>query len=1099
MTSPTHSHASNTGSRRHHTPLLQEHSNCLTRRQEMLKLQNSQSSSLHYSASQQQEEADADAAMPGTVVVCGVRSAFPLIPLAEEAQIASGSALLETPSSKSSPSPLGGIPCPRRPSSLTATTLFQCQDSGTGIGGDEPCISNGTNAAGLPPALRARNRPTRDATGRPPRVRPYKGQEEQLAEFDGEAGAEDDSFHRGLREDDEFEAEDARSASTNAASPHESDECSSEDSADRPDPVIEVIQPLAASSEAASHSSCTKRAPSPSQVVTTVAHTPQARHLTSSGDSSLEELDDDQAASEEVRPRNSRYPTQESLENHRDDAEGRRASQPADQPPSHSCHAQLEQAAVSPCAPTTTPTHRQSVQTTDPEASVVTTDATSATLAAQLLSKTERRRNSAGAGKGTLVAHGNVMPGVLQTVGPRVMSASSDDRSRHQRAGKGSIHAAAVEVEAAHSVSWETQGPQVIFASEARRASRQAVESVDPWYTDADQQPSLLQTVSSCNLVGSAANLSKANSQRKICGSLVEHHADTPVQAEKATTVTQASPTRAAEDSAAQLQCQSAGAAMPPRSPVDESASKPSPLLASRSSSRTGTSDGEEDYDAHPSQARRGDPRGPTESMAEGAGDCRRGKVDEMPPMHQPHRRKGKPEVEGGKDDINAMNGRKNEIEEHPQQQRQAEVEHAVGAAAARGGNGKHGLAPQCRPPVQVSALEPRQILSSRAIAYESSSETQDEFIDVHEEADDSTEHISCYDVACQTSQHLLMSVRGEWQGRAQGRQGANSEGDVSQIDQLDPHYVGSSRWMCASGVCPQCHPKRQVRGSSGGFGGRSKPTWPLAPRSNLGYSAPPRFVPLQRPQGSARAATAGRGARLPPLRSSSSALTRTHPQLPPALSCQQRAQRPPSARQHSGTYISSTSSSAGRHYRRDRYSPTVTSYQGGYCFTREWDAQQQQRKCRLRELQMEQRARRGGTGAAYTSLLLLTSRDMQSRERAAGKAPTSYRYCNLESQQMMVHTGMGRADLELENYNDTLHGAPLIEAQEEDADDGAVKVIEAWKDREVSEPAQLRYPAATAVPAADSSNAATTTNPSSHAHPAASDSAKASRLCVLC
>ncbi|TPP42879.1 hypothetical protein CGC20_8220 [Leishmania donovani] len=964
MASPTHSHASNTGSRRHHTPLLQERSNSLTRRQEMLKLQNGQSSTLHYSASPQQEGADADAAMPGTVVVCGVRSAFPLIPLADEALIASCSAVLETPSPQCSPSSLRGVPCLRRPSSPTAATLFQRQDSGTG---------NGTSAAGLPPALRTRNRAAHDATGRPPRVRPYDGQE-QLAEFDAEAGVEEDRLSWGLEEDDGCEAEDARSASTNAASPHESNGRSSGESAERPDVAVEVIQPLVASSEEASPPSCTKRAPPPSQVVTACvdahpitetakAHTPQARHLTYNSDSSLDWLGDDQTASEEVRPRDSRYPTQESLENHSDDCEGRRASQSAGQPPARSCHAQLEQATVSPpCAPTTPTTHRQSVQTTDAEASVKT-NAASSTLAAQLLAKTEGRRSSPGAGKETLVVQGEVMPGVLQTVGPRVMSASSDDRSRNQRAGKGSIHVRAAEVEAAHSASWQTQGPQVISASETCRASRQAVESVDPWYTDADQQPSLLQTVSSCNLLGSATDLSGVNSRRKIYGSMVEYHSSTPVQAEETTTVSQASPTTAAEDSADQLQSRCAGAALPPRSPVDESASKRPSLLASRPSSRTGTSDVEEDYDGHPSQARRADPKGATESMVAGAGDCRWGEVDE----------------------------------------------------------------------VQVSALEAHQIRSSRAIARESNSEIhQDESIDVHEENEDSTEYISCYDVACQTSQHLLMSVREEWQGRAQSRQGASGEGDVSKIGPLDPHYVGSNRWMCAAG-----HLGVQ----------RSTSLCPVAEApgaSESGYCRPRRTPPA-----------------------AGVVLKRIDTRTPPTPAC----------------VVVPAARSKGT---------------GGYCFTREWDAQQQQRQCRLRELQMEQRARRGGTGAAYTSLLLLTSHDMRSRERAAGKEPRTYRYCNLESQQMMVHTGVGRADLELESYNDTLHGAPLIEAQEED-NDGAVKAIEAWKDREVSEQTQLRYPAAAVVSAAGSSNAATNPSPRSHARPAASGSAKASRLCVLC
>ncbi|GET86307.1 hypothetical protein, unknown function [Leishmania tarentolae] len=1093
MTSPTYSHASNTSSRRHHTPLLQERSNSLTRRQEMLKLQSGQSTPLRYSTSQQDEGADADAAMPGTVVVCGVRSAFPLIPL-DEAQIASGSAILESTSSRSSPSPLCGVPCVRRPLSPTAATLFQRQHSSTGVTGDEPHVSDNTKAAGLPPSLLTRHRATRDTTGRPPPVRPCKG-EEQFSEFDGEAGAEERSFSGELEKDDGLEAGDARSATPSAASPRESERCSSEEGTGRSD-VSEVIQPFVASGDDASPPSCTERALTSSQVVTAcvpahaiektvMAHTPLSRHSTFNADRSLEELRNDQPASVEAHPRHSRHPTQESPESDRDDGEGRRASQPADDSFPQGCHAQLEQAAVSPNASTTMTTHRQSVQTTD--AHVSKTDAASATLTEQMHMKTEEGCDSSGARNEARVAHGDVMPGVLRTVEPRLMSASSDGYSRRQGAGKGSIHAGAAEVEVAHSSSWQTQSPRVLSASEARHASRQVVESADPWYTDADQQPSLLRTVNSRSLLGSASSVSGGNSRRNIYGSLVEHHSDSPVQAATAPTVEQASPTTTAEVSADQLPSQCAGAEQRPS------------FHASRHASYVGTSDGGEEDGGHPSQEKQSDPKGAMESTATGADDCRRDGVDEVPPRHWPHTPEEKPDGEAGMDDINTMQEGKNESEEH--QQRHAEEKHPVGAVGMRGSDSSDRSLPWCRPQVQVSALRLHQICSSFSSVHENETEThQDEPIDVHEK-DTSTEYISCYDVACQTSQHLLMPFRKECQMPAESRQEASGEDDVGKAGPLDPHYVGTSRWMCAAGICPECHPRKKVKGgSSSGFRRRSKRTWPLAPPTTSGYSAPPRSSQLQRLQAPVRASTAGRNACLPPLRSSFSASTRTHHKLPPASSCQQHVQRAPYARQCNA--YTSNSQSGGYHHRRDRYPSPITPYHSGYSFMQELEAQQRQRQRYLQDLQMEQRARRGGTGGAYTPLLLLTSHLMRSKEWATGKEPRSYRYCDLESQQMMVHTGIGRTDFELENYNDTLHGAPLIR-EEEDEDDEA-NAVEPWKIHEVHQQAQLHNPTGAFIPVTGSGNVTTTTTTATssrnyHAHRPGTGSVKTSQRYVLC
>nr|CAJ2468017.1 unnamed protein product [Leishmania braziliensis] len=1111
MISPTHSNASNTRSRRHHTPLLQERSNSLTRRQEMLKRQSSQSSTSP-SASHQQE-AYSDAAMPGTTLVCGVRSAFPLIPLSTEAQMTSDSAVHEAMSSASSSSPPRGVPILRRPSSPTAATLFQRQHSASGV--NEPCMSSGTNLGGLPPALCLHNRIPRDAPGRPPRVRLHEGEQDQHAGFDAEAGAEEDSLHEEPEEDEEDEAEDTRSTSTDAASPLESASHCSDAGTERLGVVAEAIQPLVVSNSNTSPRASKKRALSRSHAVparvsvhviteTIMANTPQGHRSIHCDGSSPEGLGDDQTDSAEAHERNSRYLTHEPVEYHTDSDEDLWEPQPTNRPRLRSDHAQHEQAVVSPYVVTATTAHRRCVQATNAEASSMKTNTTSAILAAQLLARTEGRHCSAGTGEETLVKRGEAMPAILQTVGPRVMSASSVDHARQQCTGRVNIDAGAAKVEEAHPALWQTPEQRMMSASEARhRGSQQAVESEAPWYTDADQQPSVLKTVGSYSLSRSSADRSRTNSRRSICASLLEHPSDRLFSAEKLLTARQTLHIRAAEDSADLLRPRrasrrssdkassyspgapqencTAGATLPPRVPVDKTAAKRRYSHASWHSSYTSTNDGGEEYDSHPSLAGRTAPKVAATSTALGAGDRRRSKVDEVDPVRWLHLHKV--EEEDDKDQINEMNGSKYSGEE----------QHAAEAEATGGGDADESCMPQDHLQVPARFVGLEQIRPYRPMAHEGSSEDyRDGYPNVHEEVDDSTEYISCYDVACQTSQHLLNTLREECQERPQTWQGAGGEGDVGKTDSPTPHYVGASRWMCAAGVCPKCHPSRQSRNdSSGGVGRRRKPMWPFVPCSSLGYSAPPHLVLWQKHQGLAAATTADRAARLPPLLSSSASSARTHPRRSPASSRQQHAQRASSARQHNNTYTSSRSGSC-RHYRRDHYSPIVTSYQGGYCFTREWDAQQQQRHRQLGELQMEHKARRGGTGAAYTPLLLLTSHDMQSRARAAGKEPGKYRYCNLESQEMMVHTGFGRSDLELELYNDTLHGAPLIKEQQDD-DDSAVKAIENRKDREASVQTKLRCPAppavAAVVAAADSSNRHSRPTP-----PAADDSAKASR-----
>ncbi|KAG5486042.1 hypothetical protein LSCM4_06748 [Leishmania orientalis] len=1064
MTSPTHSHASNTGSRRHHTPLLQERSSSLARRQEMLKRQNSQSFTVP-PAPQQQGGADTDAAMPGTVVVCGVRSAFPLIPL---------------------------------------TTTEQTTDF------DESCVISVADSAGLPHALRSHSRKPCNALGRPPRVRSYEGQREQPADFD----AEGDSWNCDAEEDEGNAAEGARLASSDAASPHKSDEGSSEEEAKRFVIVAEVIQPRAAPRKGASSQPRTKGAPSHLEqapvrasihaiMETTAVNTQQGRCSMHACGSSPGMLNEDQPESVGVRQRDGRYLAHESFESHTDDREGCYVLQSAKLPRLHTRHPRHKQAAISPYAQTTATMCRRSVRAADGEASAVKTNATSATSASQLLAMTERRHRSPGAGQGTPVALSGAMPSVLQAVGPRVMSAYLAAHARQQRAGMGSIQAGAAEVEKAHSPSLQAQEPQVMSVSQARRGVGQhAVESEGPWYTDADQQPSVLKTIGSRNLSRSFADPSRTNSRRSIYNSLLEHPSDRPVPAEDS--AAQQQPQHASDCSSdkvspsspvAPLKNSTPETAVPPRAPVSQSVAKGHYSQASRYTSSAGTSGSEEGQDGHLLQAERATPKVVTRGTAAGAGDRRLSEVDEVHPVSQLQTRRVRLEVGGDIDEIKLMSANEHTSDEGHQQQSQVEEKHPVAFAAAQGSDAGESSMPLHHLRVRASIGELNYIGPLCAIMHENSTEgDEDEYIDACKESDDSTEYVSCYDVACQTSQHLLKSSREDGRGRLQSQEGEVGEVDVGKTSPRVPHYVGVNRWMCATGVCPDCHPNRQARGgSSDGTEGRIKSVWPLAPRGSLGYSAPPGLIPSQTHQGPAGTATAGFDARLPQLPSSSSSSVRAHPQRPPAWPLQQHVRMAPSARQRN-THASSCSSS-GRHYRRDHYSPTVTSYHGGYCFTREWEVQQQQRRLWLRELQMEQRARRGATGAAYTSMLPLTCHIMQSRARAAGKEPRSYRYCNLQSQQMMIHTGFGRADLELDSYNDTLHGAPLIEPWQED-NDGAVRAIVGREANGQMKPPRLGIPTAAAV--IGTADKSSTTDHSGHARPAADGAAKAGRVSVL-
>ncbi|KAK7197522.1 hypothetical protein NESM_000702000 [Novymonas esmeraldas] len=834
-----------------------------------------------------------------------------------------------------------------------------------------------------------------------------------------------------------------------------------------------------------------------------MAHTPYARGSIHGGGVSPEELDDEQPAGVEVRQRRSRYLTHESFENHKDD--GRRVSQPEQRPRLRSHHAQHEEAATpSPYAPTAAAAHRRSLQAGDTVAPAEKPPSTSATSAAQLLARTEERHRAAE--DASSAPRGDPIAAHLRTVGPRVMSASSSsaDRAQPPRRGRGSVYAAEAELQEARQATSQAVPSRVMSASEARRrVSRHAVESQEPVYADGDERPTSLKTVGARPVSRTSAAPSDSTSRRSVYGAAAEHVSDAPMPVATAVARSQAIRTSEVNDAGEQQQQQrrrasrhasegaasyspvapqkrgAATAALPPRASAaaEWGAAVRRFSHASRHSSYADSTHSGEDARREAAAVGHG---GGGES-----GHRRLSAADAAHPMRQLHTHT----VELG-DEASEDAGRGGIQEE----EEEAEAAHytvrrrrTTTIVAADGGHDAAGQ--PSHPTVRASIVELDFIRPSRAIVHESSSgssnagsgddnaqadrdeEAEDGEYRYYDEEDNATEYISCYDVACQTSQHLMEWMQEEWGERAAHQRGADDDGHAVPAGPAPPHYLGANRWMCAAGICPECHPGRSAKtAGGGGLGVRGKSTWPLAPRGSIGYSTPPRLATTQQQQqrqrqyGTVRAATAGRSARLPPLlpssTSSPASLSRhrhRHAATAAGASASYTQRHP-----HS-TYAGSSHSSGGRHYRPDQYSTDVTAYQGGYCFTREWDAEQRQRQRRLRELQMEQSARRGGTGAAYTSLLLLTSHDVRASARAAGKAPSSYRYCNLESEQMMVHTGYGRADLQMHGYNDTLHGAPLITPAQPD-DDGAAAAVPAIEDRhhhhETGGPRQLHYPA---------------------------------------
>ncbi|KPI86390.1 hypothetical protein ABL78_4541 [Leptomonas seymouri] len=320
----------------------------------------------------------------------------------------------------------------------------------------------------------------------------------------------------------------------------------------------------------------------------------------------------------------------------------------------------------------------------------------------------------------------------------------------------------------------------------------------------------------------------------------------------------------------------------------------------------------------------------------------------------------------------------------------------------------------------------------------------------VHDEEMDEAEYemISCYDVSCQTSQHLLQS-------HPETLVRASEDAARAAAASLDtPHYMSANRWMCALGLCPQCHPSRLTgkAHNCGGVNNAGRCVWPIVPRSSTGYSAPPRPthamhhlhphrpLAMTAPQSavpsavalSARAARPHKHTHLPYLASAAGRSPRKgekaarRPQLRSPVS---PFARPPSVKSAAAARnnIGEHNANGERQRQRDMYSSNVTAYQGGYCFTREWDYRQRQRERQLYELRVEQSGRHGGGSSAYTPRLL-TLHDVQSTLPMSG---FRYRYCDLESEKMMVHnpSHLGRINKEmpLDSYNDTLNGAPLM------------------------------------------------------------------------
>jgi hypothetical protein len=338
------------------------------------------------------------------------------------------------------------------------------------------------------------------------------------------------------------------------------------------------------------------------------------------------------------------------------------------------------------------------------------------------------------------------------------------------------------------------------------------------------------------------------------------------------------------------------------------------------------------------------------------------------------------------------------------------------------------------------------------------------------QEEDEEYEMISCYDVSCQTSQYLLQNYL---DSLAREEEEAADDTAAGAADTMPdgPHYMSANRWMCALGLCPQCHPGRSSRKlypgrhdhhgnsadargdeamSSGSFAGRT--VWPIVTRRSLGYSAPLHLTrPLQyshRPLAMTtppprtttisshshfhpKPATQARLPYLPPPTSQSPGAGRLgsgrapshHPRGAGSSSLSARL---PSTRSAAAAALHNSSTSSNQRNRKDTRPSSVAAHQSSFGFTPELDSRQRQRQRQLLDL-LEKSTQHGG-GRSPCGPRLLTNHDMQC---GLSMAEFAYRYCDLESERMMVHgaAGVGRvsADFPLEDYNDTLQGAPLV------------------------------------------------------------------------
>lgn len=332
---------------------------------------------------------------------------------------------------------------------------------------------------------------------------------------------------------------------------------------------------------------------------------------------------------------------------------------------------------------------------------------------------------------------------------------------------------------------------------------------------------------------------------------------------------------------------------------------------------------------------------------------------------------------------------------------------------------------------------------------------------------------ISCYDVSCQTSQRLLEPLL-EKMASATRQEGAKStrgtsasatrlssarnsgavvqrQTPLSSVDgrnnTTNPHCMGENAWRCGSGMCSTCHPSRRKEVPS--------------PRGSLGYSPPSRRLERQGTRdGSANGSS-------PPL-----------PALPPsrqvALSRSQQQQRP----------VASANSN-----RVPPPPPPLLRYPAARPYltapprqrrvgSRERRAGQQhghRRTARRQETPPEDAFSSTYNGSAYTRTLYSYYNQGQSLRRAQA----TYRYCDMDSQQMMLHCGVC-TDVTLPEYNDTLHGKPLIRSSESSTtEEGAASGGEM-----TSAAAQHRHQAADGTERSHSHHAEHYTKKSSHLVP---------------